>query len=479
MSSNESPAAPPKKRRSRMPRFGQVAALLSVLGLAVLCFVAGAAFMYAGGPGAKPLAEAFQGARTWFKANPALKGVPGGFQAPRLEIDKPAACQGFTLCTTTEGAEARLHDTAGKVVHRWKMPAGLAWEAEAGTLARAADEPMHWERCWLFPNGDLLALCCGGSDVPYGFGVAKLDKDSKLLWRKSGSFHHDIEADEEGRVYLFEQSQQAKRSPELDPLLGNSRDEEMVVLSADGQVEQRFSLLEAFVGTPYLATLLSGNAVGIDAASMPMPMPMPMPPGPPGPAGHLPGGQFPPVPPSAGVAPGDVLHANSLRVLRKSMAGRFPLFKAGQVLVSLRTPSLLAVLDIPKKTVVWAAKGPWHFQHDAQFLDNGRILLFDNLGSAVGTRVLEYDPATQAIPWSYGGTSQTAFKAEFRGRCQRLPNGDTRAIDPMRRVFDVSLAKEIVWQMGYGEDQRHETRNITGATFFAPDSLTFLKRSRE
>jgi hypothetical protein len=77
----------------------------------------------------------------------------------------------------------------------------------------------------------------------------------------------------------------------------------------------------------------------------------------------------------------DVLHTNSVNVLSKAVAPKFPEFKAGQVLLSMRSLQAMIVLDPTNSSVGWGACGPWHYQHDAQFLDNGNLLLFDNIGS--------------------------------------------------------------------------------------------------
>ena len=97
------------------------------------------------------------------------------------------------------------------------------------------------------------------------------------------------------------------------------------------------------------------------------------------------------------VAFGDVLHTNSVRVLNPGLAAKFPMFRANQVLVSMRSIDTLAILDLEKRVVTWSAQGLWKRQHCSEFLDNGRILLFDNAGSQKCSRVLEYDPLTGAI----------------------------------------------------------------------------------
>ena len=51
------------------------------------------------------------------------------------------------------------------------------------------------------------------------------------------------------------------------------------------------------------------------------------------------------------------------------------------MLISLRNLDTIAVLDRQKRSVIWAAGGIWRIQHDAEFLDNGHLLLYDNFGS--------------------------------------------------------------------------------------------------
>jgi hypothetical protein len=165
----------------------------------------------------------------------------------------------------------------------------------------------------------------------------------------------------------------------------------------------------------------------------------------------------------------DVSHTNTVSVLSRALAPRFPLFKAGQLLLTIRNLNALAVLDPNTGLVVWAVQGPWQAQHDAQFLDNGHLLLFDNLGSPRGSRVLEYDPHNDAFPWSYPGTDDPPFFSSERGMCQRLPNGNTFIVDSEgRALLEVSPGKEVVWSCS-------TNGFITTARRYGPDQLSFLK----
>jgi hypothetical protein len=160
-------------------------------------------------------------------------------------------------------------------------------------------------------------------------------------------------------------------------------------------------------------------------------------------------------------------------VLPQSLSPEFPEFKPGQVLVSLRKLDTIALIDTDDGVVVWAARGPWKAQHDAQFLGNGHLLIFDNLGLAGASRVLEYDPRTQAFPWSYSGENSVTFCTRERGMSQRLPNGNTLIVDSEGgRLFEVTLDKELAWSYDVGSF-------ITTARRYSPDQLLFIEEGED
>jgi hypothetical protein len=166
----------------------------------------------------------------------------------------------------------------------------------------------------------------------------------------------------------------------------------------------------------------------------------------------------------------DVLHTNSVKVLNPNLAPKFPLFKQGQLLVSLRNINTIAVVDPDTQKVVWAARGPWMAQHDPTFLDNGRLLLFDNLGSPRSSRVLEYDPRTQSFPWSYPGAQGQPFRSRIRGMCQRLPNGNTLVVNSVgSEVIEVTADHEVVWSCSCGGVE------VARARRYLPQQLPFMK----
>jgi hypothetical protein len=119
------------------------------------------------------------------------------------------------------------------------------------------------------------------------------------------------------------------------------------------------------------------------------------------------------------------------------------------VLLSFREISTIAILDVDRREIVWATLGPWLRQHDPDLLPSGNLLLFDNQGNPGPggvTRVIELDPATQQIVWSYAGSEEHPFESAVRSSQQRLPNGNTLITESDGgRLFEVTPAGEVVW----------------------------------
>ena len=144
---------------------------------------------------------------------------------------------------------------------------------------------------------------------------------------------------------------------------------------------------------------------------------------------------------------GDVFHANSIEVLDGRYASRSPIFRQGNVLISLRNIDVIAVVDMEEEMVVWALSGPWHRQHEALLVEGGNLLLFDNESGRNASRVIEFDPFSQEIVWSYEGNETNGFYSKKIGSNQRLDNGNTLIVESWGgRAFEVAPDGQIVWE---------------------------------
>jgi hypothetical protein len=281
------------------------------------------------------------------------------------------------------------------------------------------------------------------------------------LWAYPGRVHHDIDVAEDGTLYTLSQKLERTLPAGLESLPNPYIADSLVVLAPDGSELANIPILDMFVNSPY-ALMLALSTDGLAPVSLSPQSSVTPPPDASAAQGSL----------AELLGKGDFIHANSVRVLSRALAPKFSLFKPGQVLISLRNLDTVAVVDTSTRSVVWAAKGIWKIQHDAEFLDNGHLLIYDNSGSIKGCRILEYDPVTQAIPWAYQNENSTPFTPIYRGMKQRLPNGNTLIIDPDNgRMFEVTLRKELVWECFCPR----VVTALTGARRYGPDELTFLK----
>jgi outer membrane protein assembly factor BamB len=125
----------------------------------------------------------------------------------------------------------------------------------------------------------------------------------------------------------------------------------------------------------------------------------------------------------------------------------------GLVLMSLRTTS--GVIGVDKSTGAVAFHIPHDVvaqQHTPVEVEGGNILIFDNGNLRPGvtspsSRVIEVNPATNAVEWEYFDVMRPAFFSPYMGAAQRLPNGNTHITESATgRLFDVTRDGEVVWE---------------------------------
>lgn len=325
----------------------------------------------------------------------ALPYLAGYRQAPAasgvVKHDSSRAYQGLNLYVSGHAAEAVLMDMTGVVRHRWRQPLARIWSDLDDAASRRLD---FWRRARLGPRGELLAIFDG-------LGLIALDAESNLQWSLRGGMHHDLDLAPDGTIWVLDRS--AREVPELRP--GAMLEDFVTVVSADGELRRRISILEALRRSRFAPLLL-------DRPDDP-----------------------------------DFLHTNTLELLDGRFAARNPAFRAGNVLLSIFGLDAVAILDPEREEIVWALKGMWHRQHQPTFLGDGHLLLLDNLGAGEASRVLEFDPLTLRVAWSYGGDREANFFTRSLGSCQRLPNGNTLITESQNgRAFEVDRAGETVWE---------------------------------
>lgn len=124
----------------------------------------------------------------------------------------------------------------------------------------------------------------------------------------------------------------------------------------------------------------------------------------------------------------------------------------GNVLMSLRTTSGIICVDKKFKTILWTLEYPLVAQQHCPIeLNNGNILCFDNgnlrPNSIHHSRIVEYNPKTKELVWSYVDPMPPAFFSPYMGSVQRTWNGNTFICESaFGRLFEVTPEGETVWE---------------------------------
>ncbi|MGH6943056.1 MAG: arylsulfotransferase family protein [Geminicoccaceae bacterium] len=347
--------------------------------------------------------------------------------------DPARAYDGYTLYTTGGGQNAFLVGMDGKLLHEWHLPFSAVWDKTAAVKDPQPDSHIYWEKAYVYPNGDLLAINVAVGDSPWGYGLVKVDKDSKLIWKYLQHTHHSFDVGSDGKIYALIHDLRFDVIKGYEHLAPPRIDDYVAILSPDGKELKRIWVLGAVVNSPYERLLST-------------------------------------VPWYISRGEGDFLHTNSIQLVEGDAARNMPFAKEGQLLLSFREIGTVAVLDPEKEQIVWGLRGSWLGQHDAEILPNGHLLLFDNNGHYVqkekgvvpaalvsrdgkplegaGTsRVIEIDPSNEEIVWRYAGDLKHPFESKVRSAEQRLPNGNTLITESDGgRLLEVTPDGDIVWE---------------------------------
>ena len=396
-----------------------VPAAIMLLAVVFLSFVAGSFLTFTDTFPANHLTDAFRGGQALLvQQTQYATPFPSDFWQPARTdargvtvYDPKRAYNGYTLYTSAHSQKAFLISMNGEVVHEWHLPYSAIWDESAAVKHPQPDDKIYVRKAQLLPNGDLLALYVAIGTSPWGMGLVRMNRDLEVVWKYLQQTHHDFDVGEDGRIYALTHEIRDDVVPGNQHLAPPRIDDYAVVLSPEGKELQKVWVLGALAKSPYAAALST-------------------------------------VPWYISEGKGDYLHTNSIDVVTAEEAAHAPFAAPGQVLLSLREVGTVALLDLASEQIVWALRGPWLRQHDADLLPNGHMMLFDNEGGPDGkSRVLEFDPTTQQITWSYAGDREHPFYSRVRSAQERLPNGNTLITESDGgRLFELTPAGEMVWE---------------------------------
>lgn len=209
----------------------------------------------------------------------------------------------------------------------------------------------------------------------------KIDKNSKLIWKSDRLTHHSIELDENNNIWVC--------SVDLKNELANSlkiRDDALLCLDQNGQELYFRSLTDIFRSNNRFKNSIEATPIELNKAGR------------------------------------DPYHLNEIEPVRKD--GKY--WKKGDIFISLRHKSIVALIRPKTDSILWMKQGPWFMQHDINIENDLEISIFNNNTSFINNEIntssnlVKYNFETKGIKFY----SEGIFSSASEGRQTSLSNGD-------------------------------------------------------
>lgn len=372
--------------------------------------------------------------------------VVSAFGAPVSDKDKGVRLRqtdplyrGYTLYTTTHDQTARLIDMNGNVIHAWNISFNALWPEQKHLIApwHMDDSFFYLRDAHVFPDGSLIAVICAGAISPWGAGIVKIDKNGKVEWKDGNFYFSDVSIGIEGNIHTLFQTIRKNAFHDMPNVAPPFLDDSIATFSPDGKIIDRISIFEALYNSDYRAVLAM---IHPDSR-------------------------------------GDYMHTNSVEEITQDNPA-VTWMKKGNIIVSLRNLSAVAVIDPRTKTAVYAGYFPSRYQHDVNLTPQNTLMMFDNLGKAGPfgqSRIAEYDAQTHGLIWSYNGTAERPLDSSVWGAQQVLENGDILITDAQRgHLLQIRRDGTPVWEYYMTERKNGKMPVITSATRYTAADLPFI-----
>jgi hypothetical protein len=362
-------------------------------------------------------------AKTLYEELPNLRGTepihflrPARYPGHGVTINDPAAKQDDLILLSgffDGNNKVRLMRRDGSIVHEWTLSAHALFPDPAFfRIPPATDWNAITHGTLITPEGDIVFSFESG-------GVVRLDRCGKPVWTTPPGMlgHHSPNWTADGGVVIAGGERVEKRTSDIPwPFAGPYWEDLIYKFAPDGRLVFRKPLTALFVEND-MGAQFSANGRFETRVS----------------------GEF---------------HLNEVEELSPDLAPAFPMFEAGDLLLSLRNWNMILVTDSEAKTVKWWRIGPFVRQHDPDFEPDGTITVFDNHSDDTrdgihcsGSRIWKIDPATGSARTLYGGRpDQPMFTAE-RGTHQSQANGNILITEAQSgRALEVTPDGRVVWE---------------------------------
>jgi hypothetical protein len=313
----------------------------------------------------------------------------------------------------------KLLDVDGNVLHTWNADPSILFPEKSNLINN------YVHGTYLFPNGDILV------NLEF-MGLVRMGPCGDIKWKLGApAAHHSITPSPDGNFWvstnvIWPDDQEGRSHLAEYPLLQPPLYEDHATkVSPDGKVLQDINLIDV-VYRNHLERAI--RKIGRQYS-------------------------------------GDIFHLNDVEELTAEMAESYPLFEAGDLVVSLRYLDLVMVFDPDTLAVKWYSLDLTIQQHDPDFIGDGWIGIFDNNDDGArgaylgGSRIVAIQPHTGARKVLYPNSGADPFYTSAGGKWQLLPNGNMLMVEARKgRALEVAPDGTTVWEW---VNERYDEKRVS------------------
>lgn len=267
-------------------------------------------------------------------------------------------------------------------------------------------------------------------------GLQKLDSCGRPVWRTDGGYHHSVTADDSQATVWGLRTDDFERDP--------AEGEKIVqVAIGDGSIVREFSMADIIAANPEIDILeLRRKHENVPDKN-----------------GRANPGRWLP----------DPFHANDVDPLPRNLADRFPMFAAGDLLISARDLNLVFVVDPGTLAVKWWRIGDTIRQHDPDWTANGRLSVYNNRMTRARSEIVEIDPSTLVKTIAVNG-DDIGFYARVGGKHQLMPGGNWLISNSWQgNVVEVSPDHQLALEFASLPEGEESVAAIMSEAIFLPE----------
>ncbi len=317
-----------------------------------------------------------------------------------------------------------MDKVSGKVIHEW-VP---KYEDIYLTKDISFDEEdaqsvfnMQLSHPLLNKDGSIVFIAIGGR-------LVKVDKDSKIVWQNKHRFHHSINMDVNGNIWVASKIKnslykvhplKSPRDSNYENMKAVFEEESITQISPDGKILKEISIPQIFLDSGLKALVVSSLTIKNSD---------------------------------------DPTHINDIQPVYKDRN----FAKMGDLLLSLRSLNLILLYRPSENKVIWYKIGPWIAQHDVDVINDDEISVlnndrpFDPYDKSTRSTIVFYNFKTDQTYEPYNKSIEAAdFYVWAEGVHRILPNGNVLLEETVKgRILELSK-NAIEWEYVNRYDQNN------------------------